>query len=190
MTHWPEAGPPSKFADTLETVHEHELADGETFEPQFVHHPCTWLEVEDSHIARDDASPTNSLEEDPVGNNEGRNAVSPAPDRELSGSACFEPLYEPSGTPATEMRGPDVTSADKHMDIDDASNVDDRPDAVRVETSTPSQQDGENKETSDDSDDEERRSLHGEEPVRGLGFVSSSKRDSKYVVLPPGNGPL
>ena len=91
----------SEFADTLETVHEHELADGETCEPPLAHCPCTWLEVEESHVARDDASPVNSVEEDLGSDEERRNAVSPALDSELSGSACAEPLHELSGTPAT-----------------------------------------------------------------------------------------
>ena len=155
----------SKFADTLETVHEHELADGETFEPQFVHRPCTWLEVEDSDIARDKTSPIDSVEEDPVDDNDGREAVSPAPDSKLSSSAWSEPLYEPSGTPATEVLGSDATSADESMDLDDVSQVDPRPGTVGVETSTQSEQDVQNEEAFDDGYDEERRSANGEEPV-------------------------
>ena len=164
-----------KFADTLETVHEHELADGDTFEPQFVQRPCTWLEVEDSDIARDKTSPIDSIEEDPVGDNDGREAVSPALDGEwdceLSGSARSEPFYEPSGTPATEALDSDMTGADERMDTDDALNLDDQPGTVSVETSTQSEQDVRNEEAfddgdgGDDGDDEERRSATGEEPV-------------------------
>ena len=157
--------PESEFADTLEIAHEHGLQDGKTFEPPLAHDPCTWLGVEDSHTARDDASPVNSVEEDLFSDNEGRNAISPAQDSDWSGSACSEPPSEPSGIPATEVRGPDATGANERMDIDDASNVGDRPGTVRVETSIQSEQDEQNAETFDDSDDEEGRSANGEEQV-------------------------